>query len=242
KYGEEVRVVSMGKLDMLGGVEAKDGDYSIELCGGTHVNRTGDIGFFKITGVSTVAANVKRIEALTGVKATNYVLDNQSVLDQLSGMLSTTSDAISSRIDALLKEGKEQKSLIDNLRHQIALGGGGAKGSANDDIKEINGTKLVAKTMQDFPAKNLRSIADDLMAKIKSGVVALVAVNDGKAAILVSVSEDLTSKYNAVELVKAGVETLGGKGGGGRPDFAQGGGPDGTAADKAIEVIESKLA
>lgn len=242
KYGEEVRVVSMGKLDMLGGVEAKDGDYSIELCGGTHVNRTGDIGFFKITGVSTVAANVKRIEALTGVKATNYVLDNQSVLDQLSGMLSTTSDAISSRIDALLKEGKEQKSLIDNLRHQIALGGGGAKGSANDDIKEINGTKLVAKTMQDFPAKNLRSIADDLMAKIKSGVVALVAVNDGKAAILVSVSEDLTSKYNAVELVKAGVETLGGKGGGGRPDFAQGGGPDGAAADKAIEVIESKLA
>ena len=157
-------------------------------------------------------------------------------------MLSTTSDAISSRIDALLKEGKEQKSLIDNLRHQIALGGGGAKGSANDDIKEINGTKLVAKTMQDFPAKNLRSIADDLMAKIKSGVVALVAVNDGKAAILVSVSEDLTSKYNAVELVKAGVETLGGKGGGGRPDFAQGGGPDGAAADKAIEVIESKLA
>ena len=232
KYGDEVRVVSMGG-------DEKASDFSIELCGGTHVERTGDIGLFKIIGVSTIAANIKRIEAITGRAALKYMSGMEATLQNISTKLSAPLDQLEGRLEALLKDNRDLKQNLDQLRHKIATG---QVGPEQDDVKDINGVKVIAKTMQDIPAKQMGSIADELIGKLKSGVVALVAVNEGKAAMLVKVSPDLTEKLNAVDLVKSGVAELGGKGGGGRPDFAQGGGPDASKADEAIRAVEKALA
>ena len=231
KYGDEVRVVAMGSTD---GNEA----YSTELCGGTHARRTGDIGLFRIVSESAVAAGVRRIEAVTGAAAQSYIADETKVLSDAAAVLKVSPADLPGRIESLLDERRKMEKEITELRRQLATGGGG--GSASD-IKEISGIKFAGKTLDGVPAKDLKSLADDLKGQVGSGVVALISVNDGKASLVVGVTDDLAEKISAVDLVRAGSEAVGGKGGGGRPDMAQAGGPDGGNADAAINAIEEAI-
>ena len=235
KYDDEVRVVSMGTQE-----DGENKPYSVELCGGTHVKRTGDIGLFKIIAESAVSAGVRRVEAVTGKSALAYFNQQEDILHGISQKLKVPVSEVGPRIDTLVEKNKKLEQEIANLRKQLATGG--ASSGANDDVKEIGGIKFIAKVLPDFPAKDLKGMADDLKKKVGSGVVALIATNEGKASIVVGVTEDLTDKISAVELVKVGAEALGGKGGGGRPDMAQAGGPNADAAKLAAEVIERKLA
>ncbi len=235
KYGEEVRVLSMGGADPVKGGKA----YSTELCGGTHVRRTGDIGFFKLTGEAALAAGVRRIEAVVGDAARRYVEHQEQLLKDAAAALKVAPDELPARLGALLEERKRLDREIGELRRKLASGGGAAAGG--EDVREIGGLKFTAKVLEGIPAKDLKPLADDLKKRIGSGVVALVAVNDGKASLVVGVTEDATGKVSAVDLVKAGSAALGGKGGGGRPDMAQAGGPDGAAAPQAIAAIEAAL-
>ncbi|MDP7624731.1 MAG: alanine--tRNA ligase, partial [Rhodospirillales bacterium] len=231
KYGDEVRVVAMGSTD---GNEA----FSTELCGGTHARRTGDIGLFRIVSESAVAAGVRRIEAVTGAAAQSYIADETKVLSDAAAVLKVSPADLPGRIESLLDERRKMEKEITELRRQLATGGGG--GSASD-IKEISGIKFAGKTLDGVPAKDLKSLADDLKGQVGSGVVALISVNDGKASLVVGVTDDLAEKISAVDLVRAGSEAVGGKGGGGRPDMAQAGGPDGGNADAAINAIEEAI-
>ncbi|MDP7101534.1 MAG: alanine--tRNA ligase [Rhodospirillales bacterium] len=231
KYGDEVRVVAMGLTD---GNEA----YSTELCGGTHARRTGDIGLFRIVSESAVAAGVRRIEAVTGAAAQSYIADEAKALSDAAAVLKVSPADLPGRIESLLDERRKMEKEITELRRQLATGGGG--GSASD-IKEISGIKFAGKTLDGVPAKDLKSLADDLKGQVGSGVVALISVNDGKASLVVGVTDDLAEKISAVDLVRAGSEAVGGKGGGGRPDMAQAGGPDGGNADAAINAIEEAI-
>ena len=231
KYGDEVRVVAMGSTD---GNEA----YSTELCGGTHARRTGDIGLFRIVSESAVAAGVRRIEAVTGAAAQSYIADETKVLSDAAAVLKVSPADLPGRIESLLDERRKMEKEITELRRQMATGGGG--GSASD-IKEISGIKFAGKTLDGVPAKDLKSLADDLKGQVGSGVVALISVNDGKASLVVGVTDDLAEKISAVDLVRVGSEAVGGKGGGGRPDMAQAGGPDGGNADAAINAIEEAI-
>jgi alanyl-tRNA synthetase len=236
KYGDEVRVLSMGGSDPQKGGKA----YSTELCGGTHVRRTGDIGFFKFTGESALAAGVRRIEAVVGEAARRYVEHQEELLRDAAAALKVSPDQLPGRLSALLDERRRLERETGELRRKLASGGGGA---ANDeDVREVAGLKFAAKVLDGIPAKDLKPLADELKKRIGSGVVVLVAVNDGKASLVVGVTDDATGKASAVDLVKIGSVALGGKGGGGRPDMAQAGGPDGAAAPKAIEAIEAALA
>ncbi len=236
KYGDEVRVLSMGGSDPQKGGKA----YSTELCGGTHVRRTGDIGFFKLTGESALAAGVRRIEAVVGEAARRHVEHQEELLRDAATALKVSPDELPGRLSALLDERKRLEREMGELRRKLASGGGGA---ANDeDVREVAGLKFAAKVLDGIPAKDLKPLADELKKRIGSGVVVLVAVNEGKASLVVGVTDDATGKASAVDLVKIGSEALGGKGGGGRPDMAQAGGPDGAAAPKAIEAIEAALA
>jgi len=232
KYGEEVRVVAMG--------EDGDGSYSIELCGGTHVVRTGDIGYFQITGESAVAAGVRRIEAVTGAAAVERAKRQSSSLFEAAAVLKAPTEEVSGRVAALLGERRTLEREVSKLRQQVAMGG-----STTDDVsgsKEISGVPLASRTLDGVPAKELKPLVDSLKTQLGSGVVAVVSVVDGKASLVVGVSDDLTGRMNAVDLVKAGSAAVGGKGGGGRPDMAQAGGPDGSAAQAAIEAIEGAIA
>ena len=231
KYGDEVRVVAMGSTD---GNEA----YSTELCGGTHARRTGDIGLFRIVSESAVAAGVRRIEAVTGAAAQSYIADEAKALSDAAAVLKVSPADLPGRIESLLDERRKMEKEITELRRQLATGGGG--GSASD-IKEISGIKFAGKTLDGVPAKDLKSLADDLKGQVGSGVVALISVNNGKASLVVGVTNDLAKKISAVDLVRAGSEAVGGKGGGGRPDMAQAGGPDGGNADAAINAIEEAI-
>jgi alanyl-tRNA synthetase len=231
KYGDEVRVVRMGS-------EPDGKTTSVELCGGTHAARTGDIALFKITGETAVAAGVRRIEALTGEAALRAINDEHALLAGLATSLKVTPKEAPARLDALLGERRELERELAKLRQQMATGGGGAAVEA----KSIGAIRFAARRMDDVPAKQLRSVADAVLKQLGSGVATVISVVDGKAAIVVSVSPDLKDKVNAVELVRTGVGVLGGKGGGGRPDFAQGGGPNGAGADAAIAAIERGLA
>ena len=231
KYGDEVRVVAMGLTD---GNEA----YSTELCGGTHARRTGDIGLFRIVSESAVAAGMRRIEAVTGAAAQSYIADEAKALSDAAAVLKVSPADLPGRIESLLDERRKMEKEITELRRQLATGGGG--GSASD-IKEISGIKFAGKTLDGVPAKDLKSLADDLKGQVGSGVVALISVNDGKASLVVGVTDDLAEKISAVDLVRVGSEAVGGKGGGGRPDMAQAGGPDGGNADAAINAIEEAI-
>ncbi|MBT3699953.1 MAG: alanine--tRNA ligase [Alphaproteobacteria bacterium] len=231
KYGDEVRVVSMGGDD--------DARFSVELCGGTHVNRTGDIGYFKIVSESAVAAGVRRIEALTGAAAIENANSYERMMRETAATLKAAPAEVAARVAALSEERKKlEKELID-VRRQMAMGGGG--GAQGPQIKDINGVAFAGRVLEGVPAKDLKGMIDELKGQ-QSGVYVMVSVNDGKAAIVVGVNEDLLERFSAVDLVKIGVEKLGGKGGGGRPDMAQGGGPDGSAADDAVAAIEAALA
>jgi alanyl-tRNA synthetase len=234
KYGDEVRVVSMG--------EDRDDHatrpFSVELCGGTHVRRTGDIGFFKIVSESAVASGVRRIEAVTGAAAEAYVDEEAALLHEAANALRTSAAELPARLAALVEERKKLERELSEARRAAATGGGAAKASS----KEIAGVKFAGRAVENVPAKELKSLADDLKREVGSGVVALVASADGKASIVVGVTEDLTKRFNAVDLVRLGAEALGGKGGGGRPDMAQAGGPDPSRAPAALEAIERAIA
>ncbi len=233
KYDDEVRVVSMG-----------DG-FSIELCGGTHVKRTGDIGLLKIISEGALSSGIRRIEAVTGANALEY-LDNQANILHNAKLLLKTSEAdFISSLETRIMENKKLEKEVKELRKAVALGGssgGGGALNAGDDIKKIAGVKFTGRVLAGFPPKDLKPMADDLKAKLGSGVIVLVATNEGKASIVVGVTDDLTSRINAVDLVRVGANVLGGKGGGGRPDMAQAGGSDVSAANDALAAIENSLA
>jgi alanyl-tRNA synthetase len=229
KYGDEVRVVSMG-----GAEEAR---FSVELCGGTHVNRTGDIGYFKIVSESAVAAGVRRIEALTGAAAIENANSYEAMVREAAATLKAAPAEVAARVAALSDERKKLEKELVEIRRQMAMGGGGTQGP---EIKQINGVAFAGRVLEGVPAKDLKGMIDELKGQ-QSGVYAMVSTNEGKAAIVVGVNEDLLERFSAVDLVKIGVEKLGGKGGGGRPDMAQGGGPDAASAEDAITAIEAAI-
>ncbi|MCP5383703.1 MAG: alanine--tRNA ligase [Altererythrobacter sp.] len=234
KYGDEVRVLSMGRAGAGGR------SYSVELCGGTHVRATGDIGLFRIVSESAVSSGVRRIEALTGEAARQWLVGREDALKAVASVLKTAPDDVTGRIAALVEERKSLEKELAEARKQLALGGGGAASGPADE--EIGGVSFSGQVLDGLEPKELRPLLDEAKSRLGSGVAAAVAVNEGKAAIAVAVTDDLTGRFNAVDLVRAGVEALGGKGGGGRPDMAQGGGPDGAKGAEAIDAVRQALA
>ena len=235
KYGEEVRVVAMGEGsgNTLG--------WSVELCGGTHVKRTGDIGLINGLTDSGVAAGVRRLEALTGKVARKSADKQVQSAKAAAAELKVPLEEMPARVASLLEERKKLERELSDVRKKLAMGGGTVK-SADDGVRQVNGVKLIARAVSGIELKDLRSLADEGKKQVGSGVVAIVGLTeDGKAGIVVGVTDDLTKRFNAVELVKKGAEVLGGKGGGGRPDMAQAGGPDGSKAEDALKAIEVAL-
>jgi alanyl-tRNA synthetase len=243
KYGDEVRVVSMGGTDANGaGAEmSDDAPLSVELCGGTHVKRTGDIGAFRIVSESALAAGIRRIEAVTGADAIQYDAAQQALLAEAAGALKIAPSDLPTRVAQLAEERRKLEREVADLRKRLALAGNGGAATEAPE-RTVAGVKLVARVLDGVAARDLKGMADEFKAKVGSGVVALVATADGKASLVVAVTPDLAGRVNAVDLVKAGAEALGGKGGGGRPDMAQAGGPDAGNADKALAAIETALA
>jgi alanyl-tRNA synthetase len=242
KYGDEVRVVSMGKTAREHGSNALG--WSVELCGGTHVRRTGDIGLISVTGESPVSSGVRRIEALTGRHARKHANDTITLAKTAAMELRTTLDDMPARIASLMEERKKLERELSDARKKLAMGGGAvANGSASAGVREVGNVKLMARAVEGIEMKDLKSLADDGKKQIGSGVVAIVGVTgDGKAGVVVGVTPDLISRYNAVDLARVASVVLGGKGGGGRPDLAQAGGPDGAKADAALTAIEKAMA
>jgi len=230
KYGEEVRVVSMGG-------EEDGTHFSTELCGGTHVRRTGDIGHFKIVSDGAVAAGVRRIEALTGAAADAFVAQQDRLIGEAAAALRVQPVELPQRVAGLLEERKRLERELTEARKRLATGGG----REDDSVKDVAGVKLAARLLEDVPAKELKGMADALKQRIGSGIVALVARSEERASLVVAVTADLTGRFNAVELARLGSESLGGKGGGGRPDMAQSGGPDGSRAQAALTAIEQAV-
>lgn len=234
KYGDEVRVLSIGRT-------ASERTYSVELCGGTHVQATGDIGLFRIVSESAVSSGVRRIEALTGEDARQWLVSREEALKGAAGLLRSTPEEVESRVASLLDERRKLERELAEAKKALALGGGGgvASGPADEDV---GGVKFSGQVLEGLDPKELRGLLDQAKQRLGSGVAAIVAVNDGKASIAAAVTEDLTDRISAVDLVRKGVEALGGKGGGGRPDMAQGGGPDGTKGADAIAAVKAVLA
>jgi len=232
KYGDEVRVLTMG--------EETEKPYSVELCGGTHVRRLGDIGLFTILGESAVASGVRRIEALTSEGARQHLSHQAGIARDAAATLKTSVAELPQRVVQISEERKRLERELGDARRALALAGP-AK-SDGEAPREIGGVKTVTRLLEGIAAKDLKSLADEAKAKLGSGVVAFVAVADGKASLVVGVTDDLTSRISAVDLVRAGAEALGGKGGGGRPDMAQAGGPDAARAADALKAVEERLA
>ncbi|MCC8938413.1 alanine--tRNA ligase [Bradyrhizobium sp. Arg68] len=244
KYGDEVRVVSMGKSARAHGQNALG--WSVELCGGTHVRRTGDIGLISVTSESAVASGVRRIEALTGRYARKHANDTMALAKTAALELRTSVEDVPARIAALVEERKKLERDLSDARKKLAMGGGpNVSGShrTEDDYRDVSGVKLMAKSVSGIEMKDLKSLADAGKKQLGSGVVAIINVaDDGKAGVVVGVTPDLTSRFSAIDLVKVASEALGGKGGGGRPDMAQAGGPDGAKANAALSAIEQAMA
>jgi alanyl-tRNA synthetase len=246
KYGDEVRVVSMGNAGREGAASNALG-WSVELCGGTHVRRTGDIGLISVTGESAVSSGVRRIEALTGNHARKHANDSIALAKSAASELRTTLDEMPARIAALMEERKKLERDLSEARKKLAMGGGAAASSGAAavaaGVREVGNVKLMARAVEGIEMKDLKSLADDGKKQLGSGVVAIVGVTeDGKAGVVVGVTSDLIARFNAVDLVRVASEALGGKGGGGRPDMAQAGGPDGAKADAALSAIEKAMA
>ncbi len=233
KYGDEVRVVIMGSHS---GNQA----YSTELCGGTHVRRTGDIGYFRILSESAVAAGVRRIEAVTGLAAQARITSESRILNDIVRILKVTTADVPDRISVLLDERQNLEKEVTELRRKIAIGGHNSEEEL--EIKQIAGVKVLGKILENVPAKELKSLADDFKEKIGSGVIVLAGLNEDKVSLVVGVTDDLTNELSAVDLVRQGSLILGGRGGGGRADMAQAGGPDGSKVVDAISVIEDAVA
>jgi alanyl-tRNA synthetase len=218
--------------------------WSVELCGGTHVKRTGDIGLISVIGESAVASGVRRIEALTGHHARRHANDAIQLAKAAAGELRTTLDDMPARIASLMEERKKLERELSEARKKIAMGGGGAASASSGaaGVRDVGGIKLMARSVEGIEIKDLKSLADQGKKQLGSGVVALVATSgDGKASIVVGVTPDLVTRFSAVDLVRKASEVLGGKGGGGKPDMAQAGGPDGAKAGAALDAIAAAM-
>ena len=237
KYGDEVRVVAMG--DASGNAMG----WAVELCGGTHVRRTGDIGLISVLSDSGVAAGVRRIEALTGRAARKAANHQNDLLKATAAEMKVPVDDMPARIASLLDERRKLERELSDAKKKIAMGGGGAAGGASSDIRSVGDIKFLARTVSGIDIKDLKGLADEGKKQLGSGVVALVATSeDGKASIVIGVTPELTTRITSVDLVRKAAEVLGGKGGGGKPDMAQAGGPDGAKADAALKAVEAALA
>ncbi|HEX2725927.1 MAG TPA: alanine--tRNA ligase, partial [Beijerinckiaceae bacterium] len=237
KYGDEVRVVSMGRPN--GGAQANKA-FSVELCGGTHVQRTGDIGLITVVSEGAVAAGVRRLEAMTGEAARRHLREESRRLHDIAGLLKTPAEEAPERLSALVEDRRRLERELTDARRKLAMGGGGSGG---EPVREIGGVKVMTRAVSGVEMRDLKSLADEGKKRLGSGVVAIVGVaEDGKAGIVVGITEDLTQRFDAVSLVRAGAEKLGGKGGGGRRDMAQAGGPDGSQAEAALAAVEAALA
>jgi len=223
----------------MGAADGEDAPYSVELCGGTHVRRTGDIGLFKIVGESSIASGVRRIEALTGAAAEAYLAQEEELLRESAAALRTSPAELPARLQRLIEENRRLERELAEARRALASGGGGK--TAAPAGKHIGDIVFDGRVVDDVPGRELRSLADDLKKRIGSGVVTVVSRAEGKAAIVVGVTPDLTGRVDAVELARLGAEALGGKGGGGRPDMAQAGGPDEERAEAALTAVEQAL-
>jgi alanyl-tRNA synthetase len=227
----------MGNAETGKGADGKT--WSIELCGGTHVARTGQIGVFVTTGDSASSAGVRRIEALTGAAAFRYLSDQDHRLAEVALQLKAQPEEVGARVKALQDERKALQSEVATLRRQLAMGGGGSEASSH---REIGGVRFVPKLLEGVTGRDLPPLVDEHKAQLGSGVVLLIADTGGKAAVAAGVTGDLTSMISAVDIVRAAVAELGGKGGGGRPDMAQGGGASVKNAEAAFDAVEAEIA
>ena len=231
KYGDEVRVLSMGRLS--------DKHYSVELCGGTHVAATGDIAIFKIIAESAVSSGVRRIEALTGEGARQWLNARDEKLREAASALKASPEEVPARVAALVENARKLERELAEARKALAMGGGAKPEAAGPE--DVGGRAFLGQVVEGLDPKSLRGEIDALKQRLGSGVAALVAVNEGRGSVAVGVTDDLAAQVSAVELVKAAVEALGGQGGGGRPDMAQGGGPDGSKAKEALQAVREAL-
>ena len=238
KYGEEVRVLAMG-----GDAESgRGGHFSVELCGGTHVRRLGDIGVFIIGQETAIASGIRRIEAFTGEAALEFIAARDRILQATTDLLKVSADDVPSRVARLLDDRKKLDRELAEVTKKLALAGGGDAGAGTDDsVRELAGIKFMSRAIDGLPAKQLRGLVDEGKKQIGSGVVAFVGIDGAKVGLAVGVTSDLTDRFDAVELVKVGADLLGGSGGGGRPDMAQAGGNDISAASAALEAIAGKI-
>ncbi len=234
KYGETVRVLTLG--ESLAG----QGAYSVELCGGTHVARTGDIALFKVVQEQGVAAGVRRIEALTGESARRWLLDQAAVSKSLADQFKVPVSEVAARVATLEVQRRQLEKELGDAKRQLAMGGGGASAPAGPE--EIAGVSVLARVMEGVGGKDLRPIAEAFKKQMPDGVIVLVGSAEGKAAVTVAVVGSAQAKFNAVELAKAAVVAMGGQGAGGRPDFAQGGAPDGAKAQEGLDAVKAALA
>ncbi|MGH1354917.1 MAG: alanine--tRNA ligase [Thalassovita sp.] len=238
KYGDEVRVVSMGRAETGKGQDGQT--YSLELCGGTHVKQTGDIGMCVILGDSASSAGVRRIEALTGQGALDYLQEQSKTLNAVLGALKAQPSELTDRVEALLSERKQLSNEVAQLRRELAMAGGAGQGSG-PEAEEINGVKFLAQVLSGVSGKDLPALIDEHKSRLGSGAVLLIAEAEGKVAVAAGVTEDMTGAVSAVDLVRAATPELGGKGGGGRPDMAQGGGRDASNAQSAIDAAKAVI-
>jgi len=235
KYGDEVRVLSMGRDDAAA--------YSVELCGGTHVAALGDIALFKIVSESAVASGVRRIEALTGEAARQWLTQREDRLKEAAAALKAAPEEVPARVAALVEDRRRLERELAEAKKALALGGGKAgSGPETPPAEQVDGVAFSGQVVDGLEPKALRGLVDEAKARLGSGIAAIVVTNDGRASIAVGVTDDLAGRFSAIDLVRAGVEALGGKGGGGRPDMAQGGGPDASAATAAIEAVKGSIA
>lgn len=231
KYGDEVRVLSMGKGDSK--------SYSVELCGGTHVQALGDIGLFKIVSEGAVASGIRRIEALTGEAARQWFTARDDALKSVAASLKTPVEEVPARVTALAEQVRKLERELAEAKKTLALGGSGGGAS---EVETISDVSFLAQVVDGLDPKELRGAVNDMKARVGSGVAMMIATNDGKASVSVGVTDDLTARFSSVNLVKLAVTALGGQGGGGRPDMAQGGGPDGSKAEEAVAAVRAALA
>jgi alanyl-tRNA synthetase len=234
KYGDSVRVLTLGRD--LGG----DGAYSVELCGGTHVARTGDIALFKIVSEQGIAAGVRRIEALTGEPARRWLLEQASVARQLADQFKVPVADIPARVEVLQAQARKAERELGDARRQLAVGGGGSKGAT--EVEDVAGVKFIGRVLDGVGGKDLRPIAETFRKQLPDGVIVLNGVLDGKVANTVVVTGSAQQRFSAVDLARIAVAAMGGQGAGGKPDFAQGGAPDGAKAADGVAAVKAALA